>query len=116
MNAGTPRKAGASWHALSRRAGGSEVRGFLADDPDGERHSRPRPGVARHRRCRRGPLAATSTPLQSHAAPQAAPAHRPGEKPAFERIDSPCAWQNHQNLGAGAIPARSLERLVSLLS
>ncbi len=61
-------------------------------------------------------VAVTSTPLESHARLRAALAERPGGEAAFEHIASLCAWQNHQNLGAGAIPARLLERLVSLLS
>jgi hypothetical protein len=57
-----------------------------------------------------------SRALDSHSSLREALAARPGSTDAFEQIDSPAAWLNHQNLGAGAIPVKVLERLVRLVA
>jgi pimeloyl-ACP methyl ester carboxylesterase len=109
------RKAGAFLPRPEAEGGGHEVRGFpltsqMENDIRGLDLVQLVPSLPARS------VVVTSTPLESHAALRAALAQRPDGEAAFERIDSLCAWQNHQNLGAGAIPARLLERLVSLLS
>jgi pimeloyl-ACP methyl ester carboxylesterase len=108
------RKCG-TYQARSGPGGGHEVRGFpltarLANDIAGIELVPMVPTLPERM------YVVVSRALESHASLRDALAARANGAQAFEQIDSPAAWLNHQNLGAGAIPVKLLERLVRLVA
>lgn len=109
------RRGGCYQSRPAEHGGGHEIRGFpLTDRLERGMREIDLPALVPTLPART--FVVTSNALPSHAGLRTTLASRPGGDAAFEQIDSPAAWLNHQNLGAGAIPVKLLERLVRLIA